>query len=488
MNKQVRFACALASLSLIAILATALTRANAADVGPVVKTKSGKVSGTTVEDGGEKAHIFKGIPYAAPPVGEWRWKAPQPVKPWSDVLDGAKWPNQCAQRAGSRMGEAGQVSEDCLYLNVVTAARTTSEKRPVMVFFHGGGLTSGTANSLTYNNTALPRKGVVVVTVNSRLGPLGYMAHPALSAESGRGASGNYGTLDLIASLRWVKENIEAFGGNPDNVLIFGESGGGTKTLSLITSPLAKGFFHKAIVESGSALITPERVTTLERAEAAGKRIAAKLGVDKAENQLAALRAAKWEDIIAAVGDREVNFPANLVVDGYVLPQSVHDTIKNGKQHDVPLIVGANEGERSLQSDVPMLATLWSSGKSKAYVYNFAHTPTGWRNLPCVAFHGLELPYVFGYIPKGLTSPTLLYLSAGGGCNTPDPKHDQLDHEVAENTMRMWAAFAKTGNPSVKGLIEWPSYTEQNDQYLHIGQKLQVKKGIKGSYVAPPGR
>lgn len=488
MNKQVRFACALASLSLIAILATALTQANAADVGPVVKTKSGKVSGTTVEDGGEKAHIFKGIPYAAPPVGEWRWKAPQPVKPWSDVLDGAKWSNQCAQRAGSRMGEAGQVSEDCLYLNVVTAARTTSEKRPVMVFFHGGGLTSGTANSLTYNNTALPRKGVVVVTVNSRLGPLGYMAHPALSAESGRGASGNYGTLDLIASLRWVKENIEAFGGNPDNVLIFGESGGGTKTLSLITSPLAKGLFHKAIVESGSALITPERVTTLERAEAAGKRIAAKLGVDKAENQLAALRAAKWEDIIAAVGDGEVNFPANLVVDGYVLPQSVHDTIKNGKQHDVPLIVGANEGERSLQSDVPMLATLWSSGKSKAYVYNFAHTPTGWRNLPCVAFHGLELPYVFGYIPKGLTSPTLLYLSAGGGCNSPDPKPDQLDHEVAENTMRMWAAFAKTGNPSVKGLIEWPAYTEQNDQYLHIGQKLQVKKGIKGSYVAPPGR
>src|SRR5688572_20317309 len=323
MNKQVRFACALASLSLIAILATALTQANAVDVGPVVKTKSGKVSGTTVEDGGEKAHIFKGIPYAAPPVDEWRWKAPQPVKPWSDVLDATKWRNQCAQRAGSSMGEPGQISEDCLYLNVVTAARTTGEKRPVMVFFHGGGLTSGTGNSLTYNNTALPRKGVVVVTVNSRLGPIGYMAHPALSAESGRGASGNYGTLDLIASLRWVKENIEAFGGNPNNVLIFGESGGGTKTLSLITSPLAKGLFHKAIVESGSALITPERVTTLERAEAAGKRIAAKLGVDKAENQLAALRAAKWEDIIAAVGDREVNFPANLVVDGYVLPQSV---------------------------------------------------------------------------------------------------------------------------------------------------------------------
>jgi para-nitrobenzyl esterase len=336
MNKQVSFAGAMLILSLLVILAAAPTQADAADVGHVVNTKSGKVSGTTVEDGGENVRIFKGIPYAAPPVGEWRWKAPQPVKPWSDVRDGAKWSNQCAQRAGSRMGVSGQISEDCLYLNVVTAARTTSEKRPVMVFFHGGGLTSGTGNSLTYNNTALPRKGVVVVTVNSRLGPLGYMAHPALSAESGRGASGNYGTLDLIASLRWVKENIEAFGGNPNNVLIFGESGGGTKTLSLLTSPLAKGLFHKAIVESGSALITPERVTTLERAEAAGKRIAAKLGMDNAENQLAALRAARWEEIVAAAGDREINFPANLVVDGYVLPQSVHDTIKNGKQHDCP--------------------------------------------------------------------------------------------------------------------------------------------------------
>jgi para-nitrobenzyl esterase len=165
MNKQIRFAGAMSILSLLFILA------DAAQVGHVINTKSGKVSGTTVEDGGEKVHILKGIPYAAPPVGEWRWKAPQPVKPWSDVRDATKWANQCAQRAGSRMGESGQISEDCLYLNVVTAAKTSSEKRPVMVFFHGGGLTSGTGNSLTYNNPALPRKGVVVVTVNSHLGP-----------------------------------------------------------------------------------------------------------------------------------------------------------------------------------------------------------------------------------------------------------------------------------------------------------------------------
>ena len=488
MRLQVR----LADASVASLLAcTALAAAAAAGtVSEVVQTQAGKISGATVEDGGEKVRIFKAVPYAAPPVGELRWKAPQPVKPWEGVRDAKQWSNQCAQRSGSAMGEAGTRSEDCLYLNVVTAAKTSAEKRPVMVFFHGGGLTSGTGNSTTYNNTALPRKGVVVVTVNSRLGPLGYMAHPALSKESGYSGSGNYGTLDLIASLRWVKDNITQFGGDPNNVLIFGESGGGSKTLSVLSAPQAKGLFHKAIVESGSALSSTARVTALDRAEAAGQRISAKLGLDKSNDELAALRAAKWEDIIAAAADREVDFTANVVVDGHILPQSVHDTLASGKQHDVPLIVGANEGEqRELQETVPLLANLMSgSAKSKVYVYNFAQVPKAWRELPCVAFHGLELPYVFGNIPNGLTSPTILALSRGGGCTTRDAGPDQTDQVVADNAMRMWSTFAKTGNPSVKGLIEWPAYTEKNDQYLRIGATLEVKKGIKESFVAPPSR
>jgi para-nitrobenzyl esterase len=291
--------------------------AAASAIGEVVQTQNGAVAGAAVQDGGDKVYIFKGVPYAQPPLGELRWKAPQPPKSWKGVRDAKQWADRCGQRAGSTMGEAGSMSEDCLYLNVVTAAKDAGEKRPVMVFFHGGGLTSGTGNSLTYNNTALPRKGVVVVTVNSRLGPLGYLAHPALSKESGRKASGNYGTLDLIASLQWVKQNIARFGGDPGNVLIFGESGGGTKTLSLLASPLSQGLFHKAIIESGSALISSERVTTLERGEEAGTRIAAKLGLASAADPLAALRAAKWEDLVAAAGDRETNFVANLVVDGY---------------------------------------------------------------------------------------------------------------------------------------------------------------------------
>jgi para-nitrobenzyl esterase len=456
----------------------------------IVALKDGKVSGMVVDDNGIKVRLFKGIPYAAPPVGNLRWRPPQPVIPWSGIRDCTQYAPRAPQRAGGGMGVGGTISEDCLYLNVVTAAKAPTDRMPVMVFFHGGGLTSGTGNSPLYCNTALPRKGVVVVTVNSRLGPIGYMAHPALTAEAGRNASGNYGTLDLIASLKWVQENITAFGGNPGNVLIFGESGGGTKTLSCLTSPFAKGLFHKAVIESGSALISPERVTTLERGEAAGKRIVAKLGLEGEEDVLAALRALSWEKIIEAASDRKIRYMANLTVDGWVLPQSVYDTFKNGKQHDVPIIVGANEGEKGeLQGTVPLLANLHSrTATSNAYVYVFSHMPTGWKNNGCVAFHGVELPYVFGYIPEGLSTPVVRALAMRSGCARVNPGPDEKDEVVAENAMKMWAQFARTGDPSVAGLITWPAYTESSDQYLDIDYTLKVKQGVKSAYVAPPER
>src|SRR5262245_23112505 len=291
----------------------------------VVETRDGKISGTASKDDGVLVRTFKGIPYAAPPVGELRWKPPQAVAPWTGVREATQWADRAPQGGESSMGAAGSVSEDCLHLNVVTAAKKTTDRLPVMVFFHGGGLTTGTGNSVLYNHSALPRKGVVLVTVNSRLGPIGYMAHPALTAESEHKASGNYGTLDLIASLQWVQANIAAFGGDPSNVLIFGESGGGTKTLSLITSPLAKGLFTKAIVESGAASASPERTTTLQSAEEAGVRIAKKLGLENEKDVLAALRARPWKDIIAAAADSSVQYQANLTVDGWVLPISVNE-------------------------------------------------------------------------------------------------------------------------------------------------------------------
>lgn len=457
----------------------------AAAIGEIVQTAKGAVRGETVTDIGVTAFIYRGIPYAAPPVGDLRWKAPQPAASWEGVRDATKWPNRCPQGQSS-MGMNTELSEDCLYLNVVTAAKTADEKRPVMVFFHGGGLTTGTGSSTTYNHPTLPNKGVVLVTVNSRLGPLGYLAHPALSAESGTG-SGNYGTLDLKASLEWVRDNIAAFGGDPDNVTIFGESGGGTKVISQMASPLTEGLFDRAIVESGSALVAPERTTLLKDAEATGQKLAAALGVKEDANTLAALRALPWQTLIETAAKEEVGFRANVVVDGHVIPEPVSAIFEAGKQHKVPLIVGANAGESSLKTNVPLMANLHARAGAPTWVYNFTHLPKGWREEKgCVAFHGLELTYVFGAVPTGLSSPTTLFLARGGGCSNAVPAHDETDMKVAQDAATVWAQFAKTGNPSVEGLIDWPAYSETNNVYLDIGSPLAVKQNVQGSYTPPP--
>lgn len=387
------------------------------------------------------------------------------------------------------MGESGPISEDCLYLNVVTAAETADDRLPVMVFFHGGGLTTGTGNSPTYTHPSLPSKGVVLITVNSRLGPIGYLAHPALSAEDENGVSGNYGTLDLRASLQWVQENIAAFGGDPNNVTIFGESGGGTKTISQMASPLTAGLFHKAIVQSGSALVSPQLATTLETAEETGQRLASALGISEGDDVLAEMRSRSWQEVIEAAATEDARFRANVVVDGYVIPDTVNNIFSQGRQHDVPLIVGANAGERSLQADVPLMGNLHSStASSNTYLYNFTQVPLTWRQEPCVAFHGLELPYVFGSVPIGVDSRTMLFLSRGGGCTSTEPQVDDDDMRVSDQASTIWAQFAKTGNPSVPGLIEWEPYTEQNNRYLDIGTPLQMGTGIQDSYTPPPSR
>jgi len=447
-----------------------------------IMTDAGLVSGEDLGEPGEQVRIYRGIPYAAPPVGDLRWKPPQPVEPWDGVLECTEWADRAPQPESEGLGG---MSEDCLYLNVITAAETATDNLPVMVFFHGGGLSTMTGNSLTYCNTALPLEGVVTVTVNSRLGPIGYMAHPSLTAESEHNASGNYGTLDLIAALEWVQNNIAAFGGDPDRVTIFGESGGGGKVLSCMSSPLTSGLFHRAIIESGSAYAAPTGSVTLEDAESMGEAVAEELGVSGEADVLAAMRAASWEEIIEAAGN--AGYSATLTADGWILPDTVYNVFEQGLQNDVPLIVGANEGEVSeLTTSVPRVASLMSTVSSNAYVYVFSHVPTGWREEGCVAFHGLELPYVFGHIPEGLYSPTVIYLSTLGGAKSTEPGPDEMDEVVAENTMRIWAQFAAAGNPSVAGLVTWPAYEEATDQYLDIGYTLEVKTGVAEASVTPP--
>jgi para-nitrobenzyl esterase len=457
-------------------------------IGEVVQTKQGAVRGTTVTElENVTAFIYRGIPYAAPPVGELRWKAPQPVAAWTGERDATQWPNRCPQGQSS-MGTGSTISEDCLYLNVVTAAKSADEKRPVIVFFHGGGLTSGTSSSTTYNHPMLPNKGVVLVTANSRLGPIGYLAHPALTKESGHGSSGNYGTLDLKASLEWIRDNIAAFGGDPGNVTIMGESGGGTKVISQMASPLTEGLFHKAIVESGSGLATSNRSLKLDAAEAMGVKLATALGIKEDADVLNAMRAASWEQILETARKEEVGFRASPVVDGHVIPEPVNEMFIAGKQRKVPLIVGANQGEASLQTSVPQTADLHSK-VAPTYVYNFTQLAAGWRKEKgCVAFHGLELAYVFGAVPVALSSPTTLGLARGGGCSTEVPEHDAEDLKVADQAATIWAQFAKTGNPSVTGLIDWPAYTADNKAYLQLGTPLEAKTEIEKSYIAPPPR
>jgi len=252
-----------------------------------IKVDGGYISGTMVGEPGKAVRVYRGVPYAASPVGDLRWKPPQPVEPWSGIREATVFSSMCPQQKASWV--PGTISEDCLYLNVFTPAKKTSEQLPVMVWFHGGGFAVGSANQLPYVWPSLPQHGVVMVGVNHRLGPIGLLAHPALTAESANGVSGNYLFLDLIAALQWVQTNIAAFGGDPNNVTIFGESGGGGKADALMASPLAKGLFQRAILESGanSERVGVRGVLTLKEAEALGEQLVAKLGISERGEEIA---------------------------------------------------------------------------------------------------------------------------------------------------------------------------------------------------------
>jgi para-nitrobenzyl esterase len=454
---------------------------------PIAVT-GGKVSGMKQDD----CHLYRGIPYAAPPVGDLRWKPPQPVVPWTGVLDATAWPNRAPQPEDG-IG-LGKISEDCLYLNLTTPAKTKSDRLPVMVFFHGGGLINHTGNSLLYNNTALPIQGVIVVTVNMRLGAMGFLAHPALSAESPEGASGNYGALDMIAALKWVQKNIANFGGDKNKVTIFGESGGGSKVLSMMASPLAAGLFHRAIVESGSGSASaPAATRTLAANEAIGKTFQTALGITGVQDAdaLAAMRAKTMEEVVAAT------YSPAMTVDGYVLEDTVSGVFSNGLQNNVPLMVGAQT--RDLGTDltvgVPGLANKMSAIQPNTYVYVFSHVPANWRSQPkCAAFHGLELPYVFGYIPEGLNASIIAMFATPSYC-LGAPGYDESDYNVADYSVRMWAQFAKTGNPNypgiknfIEGNLKWPAYAqgEGTNYYLEIADPMKVGTDPASAYIPTP--
>ncbi|HEY1950404.1 MAG TPA: carboxylesterase family protein [Bryobacteraceae bacterium] len=492
---------------MISRLATALTlllsmTALAADV---VTTDKGAVSGTATAD--SKIRIFKGIPYAAPPVGDLRWKPPQPAASWSDTLAATEFGPRCMQGPiySDMIFRDKAPSENCLHLNVWTPTTSANAHLPVMVWIYGGGFAAGAASEPRQDGENLARKGVVVVSMNYRLGIFGFFTHPDLAKESGHNATGNYGLMDQAAALEWVKKNIAAFGGDPAKVTIFGESAGSMSVSALMASPLSKNLFRGAIGESGSMLASLQKPVTLQDTEAANMKFAREdLGTDS----LAALRAKPAEELMAAVmkNRRGGRFFA-IAADGYFLPESAHDIYAAGKQAHVPLLAGWNTDEGSyhtvfgkekpsvalyqewmqkrfgadaklalamypatdeatakraagdLAGDQFIAFSTWkwvemqlATGQSKVYRYHFEEPtpmePTEKESRG--AFHSSDIRFVFKTQGKNLA------WTAG-------------DTKLSDQMATYWSNFAKTGDPNGKGLPKWPPYSDADHfQVMHL--------------------
>ncbi len=490
------------SISLMALLSLVICVAACSsppNLSTVVEITGGTIEGIA-QDG---ILAFKGIPFAAPPVGDLRWKSPQPVLPWDGVKRTDRFAPGPMQDTsfGAILGGPQEISEDCLYLNVWTGAKRADEMRPVMVWIYGGGFGIGMTSTPTYDGSNLAKKGVVLVSVAYRVGPMGFLAHPELSAESGNG-SGCYGIQDQIAGLKWVKENIANFGGDPSNVTIFGESAGGISVSMLTASPMAKGLFHRAISESGGSMAPPR--ASLKQAEEEGKAYLSALGAD----DINAARALSAEEIQQNTRGMGSFWP---VADGVTIASNQYELFEKGEFNDTPILVGTNSDEGGLFANQPITspdfeammrkrfgdsaeallavyphatdeealrsskdifrdstfawptwawATLQSrNGKNKAFVYYFDHrTPAS----PEGAGHGSEIAYVFGNLAS--MSPL------GAGSDTPE------DRALSELIQSYWINFASTGNPNGAGLPEWPAFDEKEQRVLFINKETGSRK------------
>lgn len=450
--------------------------------------------------------VFKGIPYAAPPVGERRWKSPQPVIPWDGVLHVNHFQASCPQCTATHFGgikdAIDEMSEDCLYLNIWVPGhiRNEEENLPVIVWIHGGGFAQGSTTCLNYAGDKFAEKGVVFVSIAYRLGAFGFLAHPELSAENEQHVSGNYGLLDQIAALRWVRRNIGHFGGNPDNVTVFGESSGGFSVHILCASPLATGLFNHAISESGGFFPTIGSdnrmvgIETMTSAEEKGKQFALRLGAASIHELRDVPANAFLEDETSQIGGF---WP---VYDGYVIPGDPYQRYAKGIYNDIDILIGFNSDEGSLfirnkishdqhiqylkvfepflekaieiypgDTKKQMLVSqqavyqdmkfawptyAWArlqsiTGHSKVYFYYFKQPRHCFK--PAGAAHTDEINYVFGHIDKNFND-----------------RYTNKDRELSNTMMAYWVNFARTGNPNEAGLPLWPPYRENSDTVMYI--------------------
>lgn len=460
--------------------------------------------------------VYRGVPFAAPPVGDLRWRPPQPPAAWDGMRAATTAAPSCVQRrleAGFYDAGVAAISEDCLYLNVWTAA-VPEDRVPVLVWIHGGGLGIGNSADVAYDGAALAGRGVVLVTINYRLGALGYLAHPLLRAESAQGASGNYGTLDQIAALAWIQANIAAFGGDPDRVTIFGESAGSWSVNHLMATPLARGLFHAAIGESGGGFGSVGRAHARDEIEAAGERVVTALLGSGVEPSLALLRAAPAEALVEVPGGR-----ASANVDGWVFPDTIYNIFARGEQHDVPVIVGSNADESTMLGDAQGAATLdeyrdtvqeeygdfteaffetypassdaeaqqarrdsstdatfgwemrtWArmmkTVSSPAYLYFFSRVPPAADASRYGAYHTAEIPYVFDNF--GVS-----------GSPHANRDYDTTDRRLSSALAAYWVNFATSGDPNGEGLPVWPVFDQVDDRLLEIGDAIHVSRGVR---------
>lgn len=463
-----------------------------------VRIDTGLISGVTAG----AVTAFKGIPYAAPPVGNLRWREPQPAADWKGIRAADRFSAGCFQTKSGAFGPwsaefiaknamEGGSSEDCLYLNVWTAAAKSGEKRPVILWIHGGGFTSGSGDVPVYDGDGLAAKGVVMVTINYRLGIFGFLAHPDLHP------SGNYALLDMIAALRWVHRNIAAFGGDPANVTVAGQSAGAFAVNYLMASPLAKGLFQRAIAESGAAIAGAQ---PLNDAETAGLKFADAQGA----KTIAELRAESPDALLKAAG----RYRPGPVIDGYVVPVEVRTIFEQGRQNDVPLLTGWNaddgvsfgpapkadafhaqaqrnygdlsgdflkvypaatddeaaKSQHALNRD-QMFASqgrTWArlqtrTGKSKVFVYFFDRTAPGTdAQTKYGAFHSGEIAYALHALSKW------------------DRPWTDVDRRLENEMSSYWVNFAKTGDPNGRGLPRWPAFTANDERALRLGEDIEA--------------
>lgn len=480
--------------------------------GEVVNTSCGPIQGKR-EDG---IHTFLGIPFAAPPLGDLRWKPPQPASPWTETRECFEFGPACPQRE-SKFIKTGEKDEDCLYLNVWTPNPDPTAKLPVMFWLQGGNFQTGSAALRLYNGKNMAKSGAVMVTINYRVGPLGFLAHPELSEESAEGVSGNYGLLDQVAALEWVRDNIEAFGGDPSLVTIFGFSSGANCVCNLMVMEEAFSLYSRAIIQSGPLWShigipgLPSICLEREKGEEIGTKFQHSLGFDGAKNVIGKMREIEPGDLLKVAGSDGVFITDGLefcpIADGHHMRLHPMALFHRQKQADVPLIIGSNLHEANLflhdakfsklqyemmvrmvtgphaekvfelfpfESDkqagenfakimaigefatpARFVARSMEQKSSEPFLYQF----TGHRkDHPLKACHGAEVAYVLG--------------------NLSPRKCDETDFELSRQIMGYWLNFARTGNPNGGGLPEWPVYNTEDDPYMILGKPLSTRNGV----------